>query len=285
MSDVQRPAAGKRFSTFQIVKYGIFVILLGNLVFYLLEDVTARFYLVEDASLADVLETFAATLDYVAWMVLIVLYEMETGAHARDASHRARRWTIAGLSALCYVVLAYATYGYAANLANTYRFEPVPSGTVCDLVQENFGYIDPNFRPVPLTAENCAMFTTDQMYRSPSDHLVVTDANLAAIQKLGWVDVVNAVAWLLVVLIFQLEISLKQLGKLTKFRLALCTGVKILLYLVLTADAIYWTFYSAIIDSWDAWLWLIAFVLIDLNLLGWDDGAGNSQTTQPAAAG
>jgi hypothetical protein len=230
------------------------------------------------------LETFAATLDYVAWMILIVLFEMETSAHAKDAFHGARKWTIVGLSAACYVALVYATYGYAASLVDTYQFEPVPLGTVCDLVEENFGYINSNYRPVQLNAENCAVFTTEQMYRSPSDHLIATHANLMAIQKLGWVDVANALAWLLVVLIFQIEISLKQLDKLTKFRLVLCTGVKLFLYLVLTADAIYWTIYSALIDSWDAWLWLIAFVLIDMNLLGWEDGAGSPQAGESAAA-
>ena len=284
-SDVQSRAAGKWPSKFQIFKYSVLVILLGNLVFYLVEDVTARFYLDADAPLTDVLETFAVTIDYVAWMVLIVLFEMETSAHARHAFRGARKWAIVGLSAACYVVLVYAAYGYAASLVDTYRFEPIASGTACDLAKDNFGYLNLNNRPVQLTAENCAVFTADQMYRSPSDHLIATHANLKAVQKLGWVDVANAVAWLLVVLIFQIEISLKQLDKLTKFRFALCTGGKIFLYFVLTADAIYWTIYSAFIDSWDAWVWLVAFVLIDLNLLRVDDATGGPEAAQSAAAG
>lgn len=284
-SDVERRATGKRLSGFQLFKYGIFVVLLGNLVFYLVEDVTVRLYLDESASFSDVLVTFSATLDYVAWMVLIVLFEIETSAQATDARRGVRKWTIPGLSAVCYVVLIYAAYGYTASLVDMYQYEPIASGTACDLVEDNFGYLNPDGRPVPLTAENCAVFTTELVYRSPEDHLIATHENLEAIRKLAWVDVANSVAWLLVVLIFQVEIILKQLDELTKFRLALCTGVKVTLYLVLAADAIYWTFNSAIIDSWDAWLWLIAFALIDMNLLGWDDGQGSPQSAQPAAAG
>jgi hypothetical protein len=41
---------------------------------------------------------------------------------------------------------------------------------------------------------------------------------------------------------------------------------------VLLGCAIYWTMYSAFIDFWDAWLWLVAFILIDLNMLGLDEG-------------
>jgi hypothetical protein len=282
---VQSLTARKRLSAFQIFKYGIFAILLINLFVYFAEDIAASLYLDASASLGDYLVAFAATTDYVAWAILIVLFELETSAHARGVFHGVRKSAILGLTAACYAVLVYAAYSYAANLVETYRFEPLPPGNVCHLVEENFGYLNLNARPVPLTPENCAVFTTDQMYRSPSDHLIATHDNLMAIRKLGWVDVANAAAWLLVVLIFQIEITLKQLDKLTQFRLALCTGIKALLYLVLTADAIYWTIYSAFIDSWDAWLWLIAFVLIDLNLLGWEDDAQDPQPAQSAAAG
>jgi len=284
-SDARSPAASKWPSAFQLFKYVIAAILLVNLLFYLIEDVTACLYLDSSASLGDLLETFAATIDYVAWMILIVLFEMETSAHARGVLHGVRKWTIAGLTAACYVVLIYAVYGYAASLVDSYQYEPIASETVCDLTEDGFAFVKSNSRPVELTALNCGEFAGERLYRSPSDHLITTHANLMAIQKLGWVDVANALAWLLVVLIFQIEISLQQLGKLTKFRLASCTVVKAFLYLVLTADAIYWTIYSAFIDSWDAWVWLAAFVLIDLNLLGVDDEPGNPEAAQPAAAG
>lgn len=282
---VQSSAASRRPSAFRVFKYVIGSILLVNLFVYFAEDITASLFLDEGASLGDYLVAFAATIDYVAWAVLIVLFELETRAHARGAFLGVRKTVILGLTAACYAALVHAAYGYTMSLVDTYRFEPLAPGSVCNLVEENFGYLDLNARPVQLTAENCAVFTATQMYRSPSDHLIATHENLTAIRKLGWVDVANAVAWLLVVLIFQIEITLKQFGKLTQFRLALCLGFKIFLYLILTADAIYWSIYSAFIDSWDAWLWLIAFVLIDLNLLGWEDDVGNPQVPLPAAAG
>jgi hypothetical protein len=270
-SDVQSPPANRRPSLLQIFKYSVFLIVLGNLLFYFVEDLTAFFYLDVNASLADVAEAFAVTIDYTAWMVLIVLFEMESTAHARDAYRGARKWVFSGLTAACYAVLVYAAYGYVADLVDLYEYGPIASESLCDLVEDDFGYLDPTYRPFPLTAENCALFSSERVYRSPKDQLIATHANLMAIQKLGWVAIANAAAWLLVVLIFQIEISLKQLDKLTKFRLTLCTATKAFLYLVLIADAIYWTIYSAFIDFWDAWIWLVAFMLIDLNLLGVDD--------------
>jgi hypothetical protein len=42
--------------------------------------------------------------------------------------------------------------------------------------------------------------------------------------------------------------------------------------------------FSAFIDWWDAWLWLIAFILIDLNMLGLDE-TKNQRDSIDAAAG
>jgi len=141
-------------------------------------------------------------------------------------------------------------------------------GLVRGLVEETFAYLDASARPIELAADNCGAFADEQVYKAPSDHLVVTHANLTASRWLAWVDVANAVAWLLVILIFQIEIVLDQLEKLTRSWLVFCTGSKVLLYLVLAGNALYWTIYSNFIDYWDAWIWLIAFVLIDMNLLG-----------------
>jgi hypothetical protein len=255
-----------------------------NLVVYLKEDVSAHLYLDPGASFGAALEAFAVTIDYVAWMLLIVLFEYETSALATNTMHGARKWVISGLTAACYVVLCYAAYGYAVGLYDFYQFAPMKSEVVCGLVEDNYAYMNEQARPIELTRENCGEFSGQQIFKSPTDHLIATRSSLTENQKLGWVDVANASAWLIVVLIFQVEISLRQASKLSKLWLTICTTTKILMYLVLAGNAIYWTIYSAFIDSWDAWLWLLAFLLIDLNLLGWEDTTESQPSIQPAPA-
>jgi hypothetical protein len=126
-------------------------------------------------------------------------------------------------------------------------------------------------RPIELTHENCGAFAGKSLFKSLTDNVIATETNLLAFKKLSWVDVYNASAWLIVVLLFQIEVSLKRANKLTKRRLIIAMIWKGAAYLVLLCCAIYWSMYSAFIDSWDAWLWLLAFILIDLNLLGLDE--------------
>jgi hypothetical protein len=255
-----------------------------NLVYYVYEDVTAFLYLAPGSTLFDKLEAFAISIDYVAWMVLIVLFEMETSAQSRDQFTGVRKWVIAGLTAVCYVVLVYAAYGYVAALGDAYNYEPIESRPACYFANTNFAYISPEARPIELTHENCSAFAGKELFKSPTDNLIATEANLLALQKLSWVDVFNASAWLLVVLMFQIEVSLKQLNKLTKRRLISVMAWKGFAYLVLLVCAIYWTVFGLFIDYWDAWLWLLAFILIDLNLLGLDESQ-NQEVRDGVVAG
>ena len=45
--------------------------------------------------------------------------------------------------------------------------------------------------------------------------------------------------------------------------------VKLLLYFILFAAAVYWGFEGDFLDFWDAILWLFAFFVIERNVVSW----------------
>jgi len=263
-------------SAFRIFKIILFWVLMINVFYYVYEDVIAYLYLAPESTLFDKLEAFASSIDCVTWMVLIILFEMETSAQSKGRLTGMRKWLITGFTAVCYLVLVYAAYGYAADLANTYRFEPVESKSACYFANADFAYIAADGRPVGLTDENCGELEGEKLFRSPGDNEVATASVLPVLVTLGWIDVFNSNAWLFVVLLFQIEFSLEQAKMLTKRRLIMVKAWKGFAYLVLLVCAILWTIYSAFIDYWDAWLWLLAFILIDLDMLGLEESANQA---------
>jgi hypothetical protein len=271
-------------SAFRYFKITIFWVLMINLLYYVYEDVTAYLYLARESTVFDVMETFAVSIDYVAWMVLIVLFEMETSAKTRDRFTGVRRWVIAGLTAVCYGFLVYAAYSYAAALGDAYKYEPVESRPACYFANTGFAYLSVSARPIELTHLNCSEFAGKKLFKSPTDNLITTEANLEALQKLSWVDVFNSSAWLIIVLLFQVELTLEQMNKLTKRRLIAVKASKGFAYLVLLFCALYWSVFSVFIDYWDAWLWLLAFVLIDLNMLGLEESPNQKASGGVAAS-
>ncbi|MEM1413223.1 MAG: hypothetical protein AAGH19_12780, partial [Pseudomonadota bacterium] len=91
----------------------------------------------------------------------------------------------------------------------------------------------------------------------------------AAAGRLALVDVVNSGAWLLVVALLEIEVLLQLWDRLGTKLTHVFTGIKAVLYATLFLAAVYWGIEGDFLDFWDAFLWLVAFVFIELNIFQW----------------
>ena len=81
--------------------------------------------------------------------------------------------------------------------------------------------------------------------------------------------VINAGAWLLVVIILEVEVRLQLRGDLSDRVMSTTKILKLLVYGALFVAAGYWGFAGDFLDFWDAALWLFAFIFIELNVFEW----------------
>jgi hypothetical protein len=167
-------------------------------------------------------------------------------------------------------VILYSFYGYAATLGVPFGFEPYAGPDPCGLIAAGASFALSLGDYAPLDAENCATLAAGAFY-SAGDHMFTTAENLSVITRLAWLDVLNAGVWVLIVVILELEIYLKS-SKLvgTKFFIAY-KAFKGFLYLILIVDVFYWWMLDAPWDAWDAFLWLVAFFFIEMNMLSWQE--------------
>ena len=89
--------------------------------------------------------------------------------------------------------------------------------------------------------------------------------------KLAIVDVINASNWIVIVALLQIEIMLQIRKRLSDQLLRASKWIKGFLYSVLLACAVYWGFEGDFLDFWDAFLWLVAFAFIELNVFQWHE--------------
>ena len=66
--------------------------------------------------LAEVIEGFAASIDTAAWVILLLMFELETCGLDDRYFTRRTTWTLHGLRAASYVAIIYAFYGYFSKL-------------------------------------------------------------------------------------------------------------------------------------------------------------------------
>ena len=257
---------------FQLFKYAVYVLLAFNVfVFWSEETLANAIQYPHGVSLSEVISAYSATIDTAAWVVLLLMFELET--HVLEDHHysTAVTWSLHGVRFLCYVFIVYAFYGYIINL--TFIFQAVPLtgvSDVCVLVSDGWSYAIDLDEYTQLTAANCGTFSNVSAYLRFEGITAVVDATgLVDIRNLAWVDVINAAVWLLVVLVLEADVWLQERNRFEGFALRTSQAIKSVLYTVLLFAAVYWGFNGDFVDFWDAFLWLVAFVFIELNVFEW----------------
>ncbi|MCB1733428.1 MAG: hypothetical protein KDI21_23345, partial [Halieaceae bacterium] len=91
--------------------------------------------------LTGVIEGFAATIDTTAWVILLLMFELETYVLEDRHITPVIKWTMQALRVLCYLVLCYAFVGYVGKLVFLQHATPYDSVTdLCTLTMQDWVY-------------------------------------------------------------------------------------------------------------------------------------------------
>ena len=261
-----------RSRIFQLFKYTVYALLTVNVYLFFSEEWAASaFRFSNGITLSEIIEGFTASIDTAAWVVLLLMFELET--YVLDDEHFTPRvtWTLHGLRAICYTFIIYSFYGYLSKLLFFSGAAVLPNITdLCALVDGTWAYAVDYDEYETLSAANCAaMSSANAFVHFPGMSTAVDPIGYRDIIGLAWVDVINSAVWLLVVIVLEIDVRLQERDKLRGIALRLSNISKYILYSILLLAAIYWGIKGDFVDFWDAFLWLVAFVLIELNVFEW----------------
>lgn len=257
---------------YQLFKYSVYAFLTANVFFFFAEEWAASAYRFGDGvALADIIEGFAASIDTAAWVILLLMFELETFVLEDEKFTRRMTWGLHGLRAFCYIFIVYAFYGYLSKLVFLEHATLLPGvDNLCALADGTWSYVVDLDEYAPLNATSCASLSTaSTFYQLPGLTAVVDSTGLIDVTRLAWVDVINSGVWLLVVLVLEIDVRLQERNKLEGLFLTASNASKFILYSLLLVAAVYWGVKGDFVDFWDAFLWLVAFVFIELNVFDW----------------
>ncbi|MDA0705437.1 MAG: hypothetical protein O2907_08455 [Proteobacteria bacterium] len=260
-----------RRQIFQAFKYAIYTLLTLNIfLFFFEESAAAQLQFDGGVGLSRIIEAYASTIDTLAWVVLLLMFELETSL--LEDHHFTKRvvLTLQTMRIATYVFIVYSFYGYIANL--TFFDGVAPLADVSDLctLADHWTYASGLDEFVAITSENCAAFSSaTAFYQLPGMSTVVDSTDLASNKMLAWVDVINSAVWLLIVLVLEIDVRLQEHDRYLGTALKASNASKVVMYLVLLLAAIYWGLKGDFVDFWDAFLWLVAFFFIELNVDEW----------------
>jgi len=257
---------------FQLFKYVVYALLTANIYFFFTVEWAAAPHRFSDGvALKDIIEGFTATIDTVSWVILLLMFELET--YVLEDKHFTRKvtWSMHALRTLCYVFIVYSFYGYVTKLLFLTGAVPLPGvADLCTLVNGDWAYAVGFDEYALLTADNCKTVSPAVTFMQfPGVTAIVDPAGLTDLVRLAWVDVINAGVWLLIVLLLEFDVRLQEHNRFEGGVLAFSTVSKYILYSTLFLAAVYWGIKGDFVDFWDAFLWLVAFIFIEMNVFDW----------------
>ncbi len=99
---------------FQLFKYAVYVFLATNVYLFFAEEICRSATAISEWrwAFANRMEAYAATIDTLAWVILLLMFELET--YVVDDKHFTKpvAWTLHGLRAACYIFIILAFQGY-----------------------------------------------------------------------------------------------------------------------------------------------------------------------------
>ena len=275
----------------QSFKWIVYSLLLVNFALYVNWDWHAATHALGPAEpLIKWLQAYAASIDYAAWLVLIILFELETYILS-DAAFTPRVGRLMfGARLLCYLFVLHTVYAYSVNTYENYFKVEQAAGVsdLCRLADESVSFVY-NQQYTYLNEDNCADLGTGGDYFLLDKGRVVADtASLARERWLAWLDVAEAVIWLLIMALIELTIRLQDRGISSGRAISTLNYLKFGGYGALVGMAIHWGLTGLFLNFWDEMLWVGGFTAIEMNMSDWREEleeAKVTDTTVPADSG
>ena len=265
----------------QTIKWSVYALVIINFGFYIRNDwIIAGHTLYVGSSLLEVSRAFATTIDESAWIILLLLFELETYLLSDEPLSRTKTLLMQGVRVVCYISLAHTLYAYGVYLTEIYASVPIEGVTnLCQLIEEDLSYAF-NLAYSEINSSNCASLSSANQffYVDPPTFFIVEDAAGLAIEKeLAWIDMFEAIIWLLILLSIEVAVWLqdRNVGQGIIFK---GLGIaKLCLYSLLWAAAGYWIYRGHYMFAWDEFVWIAGFVAIEMNIVQWRDEINDAE--------
>ena len=259
-----------RHRVFTIFKWSVYLLLAWNAILFLQEDLAASAETFGNTiTWRNVVEAYSAFIDTSSWVLLLLIFEFETAIIPDERLKGGVKWFLLTAKGICYFFIVYAFYGYLSKYLVIIDLLPFNIADVCSLAGSDWNYVVDLDDYPPIDAAACAVMNGQPLLQIAGTEIIGTREALDSAWGLAVIDIVNAGTWLIIVVMLEVEVWLQLRHDLTDRMLGLGKYLKGFFYFVLFVAAAYWGFEGSFLDFWDAFLWLVAFIFIELNIFQW----------------
>ncbi len=255
------------------IKWIIYPLLALNVGFYLDDELLRVFQTsMSGSGFLDWTIQFVSSIETIAYVIVILMLELGTRDGTGRRSTGWTTWANPLARGVGYGLIALTIVAYGASLASYYRDVGKPDfDSLCDVANKDFSFVD-NLEYTRINVDNCTTLSdeADFVYiGEPS--IVTTQSGLGLERLLGWLDVIDAVAWAVLLVTIERVIYLQRRNEIGGRQMKPVYVIKTILYTATLLLAAVWAFLSHWLYTWDAVIWIAAFLIIEMNINRWRD--------------
>ncbi|MEM9334312.1 MAG: hypothetical protein AAGA33_05625 [Pseudomonadota bacterium] len=228
---------------FQVFKYAVYGLLTLNIVLFFFEDHAASMVKYTGGlTPALILEGYAASIDTSAWVILLLLFELETFILDDEQLTPGVNRVIFAVKAFAFAFIAFAFFGYLQTTFSAYKLYAAPEVTaLCDVADRGQLYAIDESEYEAITTANCRELSEATSFeRFEDSDALVDQAGAVHIQRLAWTDLINSGVWILIVILLEIDVLLQERRRFVGVAYRTSMALKGVFYPTLFLAAVYW---------------------------------------------
>lgn len=190
-----------------------------------------------------------------------------------------------GLRLVCYATILHTSFAAVTALREFQNPAELPQAAgVCAYVEGDWSFLR-NRDYVDIDRDNCAGIGSGPAFFEIGGDAVITDrAGLREGQILAWTDLLESVAWILIVLAIEALVRIQQSAPSSARTIAGLGHFKTALYSLILVIAFYWLSKGQFLYWWDEMIWIGGFLFIDRNIDRWRSSLPGGLSRSPLNA-
>jgi hypothetical protein len=264
----------------QVFKWTVYSLLTLNFALYFYDDwVRAAHTISETSNFESVLSAFATSLAVLAWIVLLLMLELETYLLEDEQFSPRVEKTLHSVRAVCVIAIGYTIFAFGEYVVNITPTKPVAeeTPTLCALAGRELSFTS-NLAYIEITAETCQALSADERFYWVDGTEVVTDASGLVLERwLAWGDLIEIATWIIILVSIEVVVRMQDRGITHGFWMVSLNRAKTSGYLILTSLGLWWGYLGHWLYLWDTVLWIGGFIAIEGNLRDWRNAIKEKQ--------
>ena len=255
------------------IKIAVYSLLTINFFIYIYQDIAnARATLPDNYGFIELAASYTTSIDYFAWLLLIVIFELETYAVSDEAWNKKWKISLRVLRVFCYALLAHTVLSYSGALFATYTEPFALANTLgaCDFADQDMWWLH-ILSYTEITSQNCSELQMTNLWQTSTEGVITNEQGIFWEAIFAHVDLLEITSWLMIMAAIEVNVAYAMKGQTDHSAAKIMRILSTIGYVLIFVFSLMWIWAGFPEYAWDEFVWITGFAVIEMNISEWQE--------------